>query len=144
MKKGSTLFLEISMVLLIGMWAYAVTVKLLAFDHFRVTMSRQPVGWLLRMTLTYALLPAEALTAVLLTVPPLKRIGLALSAGLLTVFSGYIFLGIIHVFKQVPCSCGGILEHLGWPVHLLFNLFFLAITVISIKIIKRKEQGDIR
>jgi hypothetical protein len=43
-------------------------------------------------------------------------------------FTTYIIL-ILNFSSFIPCSCGGILEKLGWTEHLIFN-FFLQVVVV--------------
>lgn len=36
------------------------------------------------------------------------------------------------MLHNIPCSCGGILESLGWREHLYFNLAFIALAVLAL------------
>jgi hypothetical protein len=49
----------------------------------------------------------------------------------MTMFSGYI-IAILNFSDYVPCSCGGILEKLGWTEHLAFNIAFMVLAVVGI------------
>ncbi|MEG0917288.1 MAG: hypothetical protein RSF68_09775, partial [Myroides sp.] len=46
-------------------------------------------------------------------------------------FTVYIFL-ILNYSPFVPCSCGGVLEDLGWWEHLWFNGVVCLVTVFII------------
>jgi putative oxidoreductase len=118
--------------LLILLFIYAPASKLLEFDHFRGELYNQtfPHAW--AGILLYALPAAEILAAVLISYPQTTIYGLALSLWLLVVFTGYIVLVRVHFWSRVPCSCGGILSHMGWTVHLYFNLFFILINAIAL------------
>jgi hypothetical protein len=59
-----------------------------------------------------------------LSLPVSRLKALYLSVGLMIVFTTYIIL-ILNFSSFIPCSCGGILETLGWTEHLIFNLFFI-------------------
>lgn len=61
-----------------------------------------------------------------------RRWGLYGSLILLAVFSVYISISISGVFGRVPCSCGGILKHMGYWTHLAFNVFFIVLAVLGI------------
>ncbi|WP_442892031.1 hypothetical protein [Chryseobacterium sp. VD8] len=37
----------------------------------------------------------------------------------------------------MPCSCGGVIKNLTWPQHLIFNLFFVVITSLAIRVNKK-------
>ena len=132
-------FIHVTVFLLIVLWVYASLSKLLDFRHFQMTMHRQTLFPFLKDLLIYGLPPTELVIAAILLFDKLQKVGLYASFVLLSIFTGYIALVLMQVFGRVPCSCGGILEHMGWTVHLLFNLFFLTITLITLLIIKRKE-----
>jgi putative oxidoreductase len=99
---------------------------------------RQPVGYLLRIILIHVLPISELWIAALLVWKKTQEFGLYLSLFFLATFSIYIAMGMLHYFGNIPCSCGGILENMGWKIHLWFNLIFLTCTLITI-ITRRKE-----
>ncbi|MXN91691.1 hypothetical protein GR160_10680 [Flavobacterium sp. Sd200] len=117
--------------LYILLFAYASAAKLLDFENFRVQLGQSPLlahfaGW------TSVGVPvAELALAVSLSLPRLRLVGLYLSLGLMALFSAYIYI-ILHYGSFVPCSCGGILEHLSWNQHLAFNLIFIALAILGI------------
>ncbi|QJD95971.1 hypothetical protein HH214_08820 [Mucilaginibacter robiniae] len=131
------IFLQLSSSLLIMLWVYAALSKLLDFTHFQQQLHKQvlPAAWL--PWVAWLLPLGELLMAGLLGFARTRVPGLYASLAALIVFTVYIGLALGHVFRRVPCSCGGILEHMSWPVHLIFNLFFLALTACSI-ILKRE------
>ena len=58
---------------------------------------------------------------------------------LMVVFTLYI-IAITRFSDYVPCSCGGILQHMTWNQHLIFNLFILAITLAGIILSNNKQD----
>jgi putative oxidoreductase len=118
--------------LLTGLFVYAAVSKLADFDTFRGQLANQTFPHALAAILVYALPAAELLTAGLLLAQRTSLAGLWLSLGLLLAFTGYIALVKLHYWSRVPCSCGGILSHMGWTTHLLFNLFFILLTVLAL------------
>jgi hypothetical protein len=44
---------------------------------------------------------------------------------------------MISFDKNLPCSCGGIISKLSWKQHIIFNLFFIVLSVIGIRFQKR-------
>jgi hypothetical protein len=46
-------------------------------------------------------------------------------------FTTYIVI-ILNFSSFVPCSCGGILEKLGWTAHLIFNVVFIVLGIAAI------------
>jgi hypothetical protein len=68
------------------------------------------------------LVPATELLAVgLLVFPSMRKMGYALSFWLMLTFTGYVG-GMLLFASHLPCSCGGIIQQLGWPQHLVLNL----------------------
>lgn len=74
-------------------------------------------------------------TAILLTIPKFNKIGLYASLILMIGFTLYIGgtllmneLGI----AALPCSCGGVISHLSWLQHLLFNTFCVLLGIFAI------------
>lgn len=110
---------------LILLFTYAAISKLLDPDVFRSQLYRQPFSHALADILLYALPLSESLAIVLLLFERTRFAGLLFSAGLLLVFSCYISLGLLRFWSKIPCSCGGILNHLSWGTHLIFNCAFL-------------------
>jgi uncharacterized membrane protein YphA (DoxX/SURF4 family) len=118
--------------LLIILFVYAGFSKLLTFSQFRGQLHNQSFPRWMADMLLYTLIPAEFLAAVLLSFSRSQRLGLKLSAVLLTAFTGYIALVMLHFWDRIPCSCGGILTHMSWGTHLAFNACFLFLALSSL------------
>src|SRR5690606_26685834 len=73
----------------------------------------------------------ELAIALMLCFSKSRTLGLYLFLGFMTAFTVYIFL-ILNYSPFVPCSCGGVLEKMGWWEHLWFNgvVCFLCVLVI--------------
>jgi len=122
----------IAQFLLILLWLYTASSKLLQYDLFRQSLDRQhfPASF---THLLYWTLPSVELgcVAFLITRRTLK-LGLWISECLLIIFTAYILLVLFKYFENVPCSCGGVVSALTWKGHLFFNLFFIAINTIGL------------
>jgi putative oxidoreductase len=140
MTKGKIYLLQLSAFLLTLMWVYAAISKLIDFPHFKWEMHNQAVYPAVKNLLVYCLPAIELVTALLLIFDRTVLWGFYCSALLMTVFTSYIILTLMHSFKYVPCSCGGILEHMSWTAHLFFNLFFLSLTLTSLYITKKERR----
>lgn len=105
-------------------------------DAHLYAMRNQPFSRTVNDFLAYALPVAEIIVVILLVVNTTRLLGLYLSLLLLTLFTGYILAVLLDFFGQIPCSCGGIIELLGWKEHLLFNIFFLLISIAAIRLHK--------
>jgi len=139
MKIKSENWVNIFTNLLILLWIYTAGSKILDFTMFRHELKLQNFSPSFVVAISYALPVSEIIISVLLIIPKLKRIGLFVSLILLTVFTIYIILILLGFFKNVPCSCGGVLSLIGWNEHLFFNLFFLSANIMILFILKRKE-----
>ncbi|RFZ85113.1 hypothetical protein DYU05_05790 [Mucilaginibacter terrenus] len=131
--------------LLILLYSYAAFSKLLQFEEFRGQLYNQSFPHALAEVLVYLIPAAELLTAGLLLFTRTERAGLFASLALLAVFTGYTGLVLAGYWSRVPCSCGGILSHMGWGAHFAFNLSFLILNLIAtysgVKHAATKEQG---
>jgi putative oxidoreductase len=120
--------------LLIMLFVYAAASKLLIFDAFGSQLHKQPFPSVFADVLQYVIPLSEILAVALLLSSRYLYAGLLLSFSLLLVFTGYIVLVLIHFWSSIPCPCGGILSHLSWSAHLVFNSFFIGLTLIGISI----------
>ena len=77
----------------------------------------------------------------LLCINATRLTGLYLSFFLMIAFTVYIFL-ILNYSDFVPCSCGGIIEKLGWTEHMIFNICFALCALAAIGITE-KEKGTV-
>ena len=76
----------------------------------------------------------EILLAIMLIVPRVKTQRWALwgSVILMGIFCAYISYMLIFVENRM-CNCGGIIESMGWKTHLIFNIFWLATGIYTLK-----------
>jgi len=135
------LFKSIVPLLFILLFTYAAASKLLDFDRFRAQLYLQPFPHTLADVLLYLLPVTELLLALLLCFNRSRFAGLVLSTCLMAIFTAYISLVLLHYWGDVPCSCGGILSHMSWTVHLAFNWAFIltGIAGIALHLTDRKK-----
>ena len=131
---------QIIVFLLILLFVYTATSKLLDFGQFKVQMYNQTLPHVGVIILIWTLPPFEILTALLLLFQKTRLEGLYLSIFLMVLFTGYIILILLGYFGRVPCSCGGVIKTLGWKNHLLFNLFFLMLSFLGIFTTNRERR----
>lgn len=128
--------------LLILLWVYAAAGKLMQFETFRLQMARQHLGEFITPLLPYGLPFAELGCAGLLVFPLTRSAGLVLSVFLMSVFTGYIGLVLLHAFGNIPCACGGVISALGWRSHFVFNIFFLLLSTYTLYVHRRERRGQ--
>ena len=122
---------EIIYGLLVFLFVYAACSKLFDYAQFRIELSRAPMiapfGGVI-----FWLVPATELTTVsLLTVKATRIWGLYASFILLLIFTLYIAAMLLSG-ENLPCSCGGVINTLSWKQHLIFNIFFMALSIVGI------------
>ncbi|MDP2452503.1 MULTISPECIES: MauE/DoxX family redox-associated membrane protein [unclassified Kaistella] len=99
---------------------YAAVSKMRDFENFQVQLAQSPLLSAYSGFISYGVIALELVIAGVLAFPQVRRVGLYASFGLMVAFTVYIYL-ILNYSDFVPCSCGGILEKLGWREHLIFN-----------------------
>lgn len=129
--------------LLVLLFVYAALSKLFTFSDFDQQLHNQSFPSWLADFLLYFLIPAEIITALLLCFRRTIIFGLLFSFALLLAFTSYIAMVMLHFWDRVPCSCGGILNQMGWTMHLIFNSFFLILNLSALYLYtsERKERN---
>jgi hypothetical protein len=136
------IFTEIISFLLTLLFVYAASAKLLEYTLFKDQLSVEPLIAPYKNILVWLLPVVELGIAASLTVKNTRFYGLYASFFLLIVFTGFI-AGMLLSASHLPCSCGGVISGLSWKGHLLFNLFFIAISIAGI-VFKRKEKYQVQ
>nr|MBC7614376.1 hypothetical protein [Pseudopedobacter sp.] len=139
MKKLFTALLHIEIAMLILLWSYASIVKLINMPLTFSQMHNQVFPIWMADILAYAIPILEIALVLLLLIPRYRKLALWLSIALLSAFTIYIILIKLFLFGRIPCSCGGIISGMSWTQHLIFNLFFLIISLSSL-IVYQKER----
>ncbi len=75
------------------------------------------------------------------SIPKYKIIGFYAALGLMIAFTGYI-IAITQFSQYIPCSCGGILEKLGWTEHLIFNIVFDLLAIVAILLSAKSPKPE--
>lgn len=119
--------------LLVFLFFYTALSKILSFKDFQFDMKNQPFPNSWAPYFAYGLPTAELAIVACLVFNRSRLFGLYASMVLMLLFAVYTSLVLAHVFPYTPCSCGGIIRSLSWPQHLVFNLFFVAISFWSIR-----------
>ncbi len=122
--------------LLIVLFTYTAFSKWLNIEAHLYAMRNQPFSRPLNNFLAYALPVIEIITVVLLVINSTRLLALYLSLLLMALFTAYVAAVLLGLFGRIPCSCGGVIELLGWNEHLVFNIFFLLISIIAIRLHK--------
>jgi uncharacterized membrane protein YphA (DoxX/SURF4 family) len=121
------------------LFVYAAVSKLLDFENFQVQIAQSPLLTAYAGFFSKAIIIVELIIAVLLTIRRFRIIALFSAYTIMILFSVYIFI-ILNYSPYVPCSCGGILEKMGWKEHLVFNIIFSIIGIIALYLLTNKPS----
>ena len=131
MNKKKAIAIEIICFLFILLFTYAAIVKLMDLQQFSVQIGKSPMltnfaGWL-----AWIVPGSELVIAGMLVIPRLRELGLYAAFTMMVMFSAYI-IAILQFSVYIPCSCGGILESMGWTEHLIFNMGYVLLGLLGI------------
>lgn len=136
-------FVQAVGILLALLFIYAAASKLLDFANFQVQLAQSPLLSAYAGIISYLILIIEFLVAIALCLPISRLLALYASLALMAAFTIYIYL-ILNYSDFIPCSCGGILEKLGWKEHLIFNICFVLLSFGAIVALSRNSGFKIR
>jgi uncharacterized membrane protein YphA (DoxX/SURF4 family) len=119
---------------LAAMFFYASFSKFTNYEKAERDMKNQIFPQPIAELLTWLIPLIEIIVVLLLLFPQTRKKALWASMLLLTAFTAYIALIMTGIFGRIPCSCGGILQRMSYGTHLLFNLFFICLSLLGIAI----------
>ncbi|KAA2239611.1 hypothetical protein F0L74_25810 [Chitinophaga agrisoli] len=124
------LVLEIICLLFILLFAYTAASKFLDYENFRAVIGQSPIITRFAPALAIAVPVVEIIIALLLSIPPYRRLGLYASFAIMVLFTTYIIV-LVTFAEKIPCSCGGVISRLSWTEHLYFNIFFVLLALLG-------------
>jgi hypothetical protein len=135
------LFADMISGLLLLLFLYTSISKLTDNELFKNVLTASPllkryagiIAWLIPST--------EVAIAILLFIPRFRIKGLIASVILIALFTIYL-LYMIAFTPNLPCSCGGVIKLLTWPQHIMFNLFFIFLSLTGIILYHRTKSLD--
>ncbi|OBX24484.1 hypothetical protein A9996_15065 [Gelidibacter algens] len=120
------------------LFVYTSLSKLLEFNDFQSQLSQSPIVSALANPVSYGVIILELVVSFLLSFDRTRKIGLYGAYAVMVMFTVYI-VTILNFTTFTPCSCGGVLENLGWTEHLIFNSVFIFLALLAIFL--KEEQG---
>ncbi len=126
----NTIVVAIAM-LFILLFVYASVSKLITFTDFQTQLGQSPLLAAFAVPVSYGVIGVELITSFLLAFEKTRKWGLYLSFLLMVMFTTYIII-ILNFTPFTPCSCGGVLESLGWTEHLVFNVGFIVFALLAL------------
>lgn len=114
--------------------------KLVDVTAFVDAMAKSPVLRPYVHELSWMIPVSELLACLLLLFNKTKIAGYYLSLLLLTVFTAYIMYILNEYPHNLPCVCGGVISLMSWTQHLIFNYFFILITIRAVYLMLRSYK----
>lgn len=141
MKTNITFITEVIAALFIVLLVYAALSKLLDYEKFVVQIGQSPLLTHYAGFMAWFIPAVEMLIAVLLAWARLRLAGLYAAFALMVMFTAYIIV-ILNFSEHIPCSCGGVLEKLGWKEHLVFNIVFVLLALTGIVLLSKTDSKN--
>jgi len=117
--------------LLILLFAYAACSKLMELGKFTNVLSKAPVIGNYAAFLAGVVPMTELIIVLLLMIPGTQKTGLSAATALLMIFTVYLVFMVL-TDRHLPCSCGGVIQQLGWKEHIIFIAFFIGTGIAGI------------
>ena len=141
MKRSS--IVEIISILFVMLFLYSIISKIIDYTIFKELVSTSPILAPVAALIAWILPLLEFIIVGLLIVPRWRLKGLYASLALMVIFTIYIIC-LLLFNNHIPCSCGGVLERLSWPQHIVFNVLFISLALIGVLLEKQyKNQSKL-
>jgi len=122
------------------LFLYTGISKLIDYSAFKETVADSPILAPIAKPVAWGLPWVEFAITILLIIPRWRLKGLYLSIILIFLFTVYV-IGLLMFDEKLPCSCGGILQQLSWPQHLIFNTVFILLAIWAIVLQRREKKA---
>lgn len=133
------LLTEVIIVLCILLFTYAAVSKLADVQKFTVQLGKSPMLHPIAGLVAWGVPVTELAIAALMIIPRTRLAGLYGFYFVMIAFSVYIVV-IKNFSESIPCSCGGVLEKLGWTEHLVFNIAFVGMAAFAAVSLNRRQK----
>ncbi|OQP54371.1 hypothetical protein A4H97_22960 [Niastella yeongjuensis] len=131
---------EIISMLFIILFLYTGLSKLIDYYEFKDQLIDNPILKPFASIVVWALPLTEFIVCVLLIIPRWRLKGLYASMALMIAFTIYV-AGVLSFYKELPCSCGGIISLLSWKQHLVFNSAFILLAFAGVKLERQLRRS---
>lgn len=140
-KNTGPLFVNLVVYLYILLFVYAAVSKLLDFSNFKIQLGQSPIINVFAAWLVWFIPLIEIFIGLLLISKKTKFWALYAAYFLMLLFTAYIYIMMSHS-PFLPCSCGGILENLGWKEHLVFNIVFVLLAAHGLYLMNEQKLSS--
>ena len=138
MKKNTVI--EIITILFMALFFYTAINKLMVIPTLTSVLSQYPILG------AYPKMAAWTIPIFEITIVGLlyfkRNVGLWVSMITMACFSVYVsYMLLFH--PKLPCTCGGLIQQLNWPQHLLLNIILFLLALISIVLTKQQQKHSL-
>ena len=133
---------DIICILFIILFVYAAFNKLFTRPLFAAQMRKAHLLEAISEPLSYIVPLVELVIAVLLISTKHKLKALYAATGLMALFTIYI-IAILFINKETPCGCGGIIQALNWPQHIILNISYVILGLTGIRFLVKDNDNTI-
>jgi uncharacterized membrane protein YphA (DoxX/SURF4 family) len=123
---------ELIALLYVCLFLYTAISKLTTYEITREQMSIMPLVAPMSGIITWLLPVVEIILSLVIFFPRTRRMSLYAGTALMLAFTVYVAY-MMKYYSHLPCTCGGILQALSWPQHLLFNGVFVLLGILAIR-----------
>jgi hypothetical protein len=143
---AGNLFVLSARIILLLLFAYTATSKLIEHGLFVFQMRLAPLPYMINLApiLGWLIPTIEAILAAALYTQRYYIKALYGSGILLCLFEAYI-VAMMLSGSHLPCSCGGIISTLSWKAHLVINALLVLLTIIALRMQSMiTDQSDVK
>lgn len=133
--KTKAIIVDVITYLFVLLFVYTAYHKFDGMRSFIQILSLSPLTGNYSTFLGWTIPLVESLISFLLIIPYTKRIGLIGSLLLMISFTSFLIYGILSG-SELPCKCGGVISTMSWQQHIWFNLGFIILAILGIKLYK--------
>ena len=134
MNKRTTIT-ETIVILFVILFLYTGISKLMDYKVFKEQIAMSPILHSVAPLIAWTLPWIEFLVVILLIIPRWRLKGLYASLALMISFTLYIIYMLLFD-KDLPCSCGGVIQLLSWSQHIVFNSLFILLALTGVLVEK--------
>lgn len=140
MSRSKIIFIEIIRYLFLFLFLYTAYAKFIEHDRFETVLSKSPfIGKNFAPAVSWFVPISEIIISIMLIMPKTRPIALYPSVGLMVIFTIYLSAMLLSG-KKHPCLCGGVITELSWRQHIVFNLVFIGLGLVALRMDQIQEK----
>jgi putative oxidoreductase len=128
---------EVISALFILLFVYTATSKLIWVEDLKSILVKYPLIGNFSNLVAWSLPIVELFVALSLFIPATRLKGLFASLILMSGFTLYLIYMLLFT-PSLPCTCGGMLQKLSWPQHLVLNVIYIILSLVAIRLMKKR------